>query len=131
MFDRARDLNERVSRWRTATGERCSVVPMVVACIGVLVMVGLACALCVALVAAHRQAQSAADLAALAGAQALSRGREPCVVASAVARSNAAVLTECRSDATSVRVMVEVDGPGRGSARVGVRAEARAGWQEP
>jgi len=101
---------------------------MVVACIGVLVATGLGCAVAAAVVVDHRRAQAAADLAALAGAQASSRGEEPCGRAAAIAAANAARLVECSSGPADVRVLVEVERSGRWAALLDVRAEARAGW---
>ncbi|RYE75028.1 MAG: hypothetical protein EOO74_10665, partial [Myxococcales bacterium] len=44
---------------------------------GLLLSIGCACVLAVGVVTTHRRAQGAADLAALAGAQALVRGENP------------------------------------------------------
>jgi uncharacterized membrane protein len=50
-----------------------------VACLGLLLLVGAALGRCVAaLVRAHRQAQAAADLSALAVASAVARQPDPC-----------------------------------------------------
>jgi secretion/DNA translocation related TadE-like protein len=102
---------------------------MVVACIGVLVATGLGCAVAAAVVVDHRRAQSAADLAALAGAQASSRGEEPCGPAAGIAAANGARLVGCTSGPADVRVLVEVEGHGRWGALFDVHAEARAGWR--
>ena len=58
--------------------ERGSATLLAVAMIGVLVLVGAALGVVGAMVHAHRVAQSAADLAALAGAEARGRGGDPC-----------------------------------------------------
>ncbi|WP_300680807.1 Rv3654c family TadE-like protein [Nocardioides sp.] len=108
--------------------QRGSVVPMVVACVGVLVLVGIGCAMAAAAVVAHRRAQSAADLAALAGAQSLSRGGDGCAAAGDLAVRNHADLVSCVSTPTSVTVVVEVGVPGRWAGLADVRAKARAGW---
>ena len=55
---------------------------------GVLVFLGAALAVVVALVAAHRSAQSAADLAALSGATAVADGRDACTSAARTASAN-------------------------------------------
>lgn len=66
--------------------------------------------------AAHSTAQSAADLAVLAAADAV-RGLatgEPCDMAKEVAKRNGAVVTDCRASKSqqSAYVQVEVDIPG-------------------
>jgi len=74
-----------------------------VACLGLLLLVGLALGEVGAWFAAHRQARAAADLAALAGAAALTgvpagaAGLDPCVAAAEVARRNGAEVTSCRA----------------------------------
>ncbi len=102
---------------------------MVVACIGVLVLLGAACAVCAALVVDHRRAQSAADLAALAGARAQSRGADGCTASAELAHANGARLVSCRPEATSILVRVEVAGPHWLGQSADLRAEARAGWE--
>ena len=57
--------------------ERGSASPLVVACVGVLLLLGAALGVVAAMVRAHRDAQAAADLAALAAAQALGCGARP------------------------------------------------------
>lgn len=66
---------------------------------------------------AHSRAQSAADLAVLAAADAV-RGLaagEPCDIAKEVAKRNDATLSDCRASATEqsafVEVEVEIPGP--------------------
>lgn len=66
--------------------------------------------------AAHSTAQSAADLAVLAAADAV-RGiapGEPCAVAKEVAKRNGGVVNDCRASVSeqSAYVQVEVDIPG-------------------
>lgn len=59
---------------------------------------------------AHGRAESAADLAALAAAQALLDGSaEPCAIAAAIAARNAASVTACAIDGETVVVTAEVD----------------------
>lgn len=107
--------------------ERGSATLFAVAVIGVLVLVGAALGVVAAMVHAHRVAQSAADLSALAGAEAQARGRDPCAAAAAVAGANAAVLDSCVVDAPDVRVQVTVTGPRWLGQHHDLSAQARAG----
>jgi secretion/DNA translocation related TadE-like protein len=79
---------------------------LAVAMMGLLVTVTVATSGVVGVVAAHRRAQSAADLAALAGASALQDGGDPCRQAGAVAQRNGAELRRCRVDDWDVSVTV-------------------------
>lgn len=98
-----------------------------VACLAVLLLVGAALGVVAAMVHAHRQAQAAADLAALAGAQAVARGRDPCAAAGAIAASNGAALTGCTVAGSDVVVTVRVDGPHWLGQRADLDGRARAG----
>jgi secretion/DNA translocation related TadE-like protein len=100
---------------------------LVVAMSGVLLLVGLALGVVQAMVVAHREAQAAADLAALAGAAAAARGQEPCPAAEAVAAANGAALAGCTTAADDVRVAVTVPGPHWLGQDADLTAEARAG----
>lgn len=80
----------------------------------------------VAVVVAHRQAQTAADLAALAAAADLMDANHGCGTAAAVAIANQASLVSCAVEGRSVLVEVEVKVKGRGGE---VHARARAGPQ--
>ena len=86
---------------------------------GVVLLLGLAAAFVTATAAAHRRAQSAADLAALAGAVARQRGEDACTGAADVARRNGAELVVCEVLDDDVRVAVRVPEPRAGRARVG------------
>ena len=79
---------------------------LAVAMMGVLVTVTVAATGVVGVVAGHRRAQSAADLAALAGAGALQAGSDPCRQAGAIARRNGATLRGCEVDGWNVAVRV-------------------------
>ena len=94
--------------------------------LGVLVTVALATTGVVGVVAGHRRAQSAADLAALAGAGALQDGGDPCHQASAIARRNGATLRGCEVDGwnVAVRVAATVRLPG---SPMELEARGRAG----
>lgn len=100
---------------------------LVIAMAGVLLLLGGALGVVQAMVVAHRHAQAAADLAALAGAAALARGEDGCLSAAAVAAANGASLTSCVPSGSEVRVVVTVSGPrGLGQA-ADLSASARAG----
>ena len=107
--------------------ERGSATLFAVAVIGVLVLVGAALGVVGAMIHAHRVAQSAADLAALAGAEARGRGRDPCAAAASIARSNGASLDSCAVDGFDVRLQVTVTGPHWLGQRHDLSAQARAG----
>jgi secretion/DNA translocation related TadE-like protein len=94
---------------------------------GVLVLVGAGLAVVTAMVAAHRSAQSAADLAALAGAGGVAQGRDGCRSASAVAAANRARLVGCDVAGRVVSVRVEVRGPHWLGQTADLEAESRAG----
>lgn len=79
---------------------------LAVAMMGLLVTVTVATSGVVGVVAAHRRAQSAADLAALAGASALQDGGDPCRQAGAIAERNGAELRQCQVDDWNVSVTV-------------------------
>jgi secretion/DNA translocation related TadE-like protein len=64
-----------------------------------------------ALAAAKHRAGAAADLAALAGAQALQDGGDACVSASSVAARNGAQLAVCVVEGLTVEVVARADGP--------------------
>lgn len=93
----------------------------------VLLTVGVALAACVGLVHAHRQAQAAADLAALAGAVAASRGEDACAAAAEVADLNGASLRGCRVETGRVRVVTGVPGPRWAGFSAELVGEAAAG----
>lgn len=76
-------------------------------------------------IVAHRMAQNAADLAALAAAQDNAKGVDGCERAAEVARANRAQLVSCVVEGRSVVVEVAVETPLAG--RDPVRARARAG----
>jgi len=100
---------------------------LVVAMAGVLLMVGSALGVVQAMVVAHRKAQAAADLSALAGAAARAQGQEPCPAAETVARRNGAQLVRCQESAGDLIVEVVVTGPRWLGQQGDLTAEARAG----
>lgn len=110
-----------------ARDERGSATPFAVSVIGLLLLLGAALGVVAAMVATHRAAQSAADLAALAAADALQRVADPCDAAGAIAERNAATLQSCDVAGEDVTVRVRVDGP-RWLGQTGdLDAVARAG----
>ena len=100
---------------------------LVLAMAGVLLLVGAALGVVQAMVVAHRRAQSAADLAALAGASAAARGQPACDNARTVAHLNGAELTGCDVAGHAVTVSVRVPGPHWLGQQADLTAEARAG----
>ncbi|NHA00847.1 flp pilus-assembly TadE/G-like family protein [Nocardioides sp. W3-2-3] len=100
---------------------------------GLLMLIGAAAGVVGALVVAHRTAQAAADLAALAGATDLAErsGRDPCRTATEVATANSATLTACTVHGEDVRVEVSVSGPHWLGQDQDLLAEARAGPDDP
>jgi secretion/DNA translocation related TadE-like protein len=117
---------------RTRSGrDRGAVTVLAVALLGVLLLLAAAFGVVEAMVAAHRRAQSAADLAALAGAEALQQVRAPCAAASAIAAANGASLDTCRVETDDVLVTVRVPGPRWLGQRGALTAQARAGPGRP
>ncbi|HEU4812228.1 MAG TPA: Rv3654c family TadE-like protein [Nocardioides sp.] len=101
--------------------------PFVIACLAVLLLLGAALGVVAALVRAHRTAQSAADLAALAAAVAVMDGSEPCAAGSRIAAANGARLTGCALAGRAATVRVVVPGPQWLGQLADLEAEARAG----
>ncbi len=97
------------------------------AVIGLLVVVTALAGAVVAVVATHRTAQGAADLAALAGAAALQDGGDACGRAAAVARSNHARVQRCRVAGWRVGVEVVADTAHLPLGGLDLRARAAAG----
>jgi secretion/DNA translocation related TadE-like protein len=110
-----------------ADAERGSATLFAVAVIGLLVLVGAALGVVGAMVHAHRVAQSAADLAALAGAQAHQRGADGCAAAAAIATANGATLDSCATAGADLQVRVTVAGPHWLGQSHDLSAQARAG----
>ncbi len=86
--------------------ERGAGAVLAVAMMGLLVTVTVGVSGAVGVVAAHRRAQSAADLAALAGASALQDGGAACARAATIAKRNGAALRRCRVEDWDVSVEV-------------------------
>jgi secretion/DNA translocation related TadE-like protein len=92
-------------------GQAGSVSLLVVAMAGVLLMLTAALGVVSAMVHAHRVAQSAADLAALAGAQRLAAGADACTAAGRIAEANGARMSSCQVTGPDVTVEVVAPGP--------------------
>ncbi|MBA2955421.1 hypothetical protein GON03_13875 [Nocardioides sp. MAH-18] len=105
---------------------RGSATPFAIACLGLLVLLAAALGVTAALIRAHRQAQAAADLAALAAAREVGRG-DPCAAGGGTAAANGATITSCVLSGRDVLVRVEVTGPHWLGQTADLAAEARAG----
>ena len=95
--------------------ERGSATVLVVAVAGLLLVIGAVLGVVVAMVQAHRVAQSGADLAALAGAHGLASGADGCADAGRIAAASDVVVT------------VEAPGPHCLGQTADLSAQARAG----
>jgi secretion/DNA translocation related TadE-like protein len=100
------------------------VVVLAVGLAALLVLIAVVCSGAVALVAAHRKVQAAADLAALAGAEAVRTGREGCAGAGRIAAENGAVLRDCHVAGSVVEVVVRLELDLVGSRVLTARARA-------
>lgn len=111
--------------------QRGAATVLVVAMLGVLLLVGAASGVVASIFVAHRKAQSAADLAALAGAATLAdlvrSARDPCVVAAEVALANDATLASCSVEGREIVVEATVTGPRWLGQDTDPVAQARAG----
>ena len=114
----------RASRRR---GEQGAGSVLAAAMLGLLVTVTVAVGGVVGVIATHRVAQAAADLAALAGASALQQGGEPCRQAALVADRNRARLTRCEVAGWVVTVVVTADTARLPGGVLDLRARGRAG----
>ncbi|WP_109507882.1 Rv3654c family TadE-like protein [Nocardioides speluncae] len=108
-------------------GERGSASLLVVALLGLLMFLGAAMSFVAGVVADHRAAQSAADLAALAGAQALQRGHDPCAAAGRIAGANGASVRSCAVSGEDVVLEVTVAARSYAGYSPEVTGRARAG----
>jgi secretion/DNA translocation related TadE-like protein len=96
---------------RAGHDERGSAAPFAVGAIGLLLFLGAALGVVGAVFVAHRTAQSAADLAALAGADALQASEDPCAAAAAISDRNGSTLETCEIAGEDITVTVRVEGP--------------------
>ena len=114
------------SQTRAPRDEHGAAVVVAIGLVAVLVFVAAVSVGVVAIVLAHRRAQTAADLAALAGAAALQRGEEPCAAVARIAGLHDAEVSRCLVDGPTVLVGTSVELP-RGLGGAEVPARARAG----
>lgn len=110
--------------------ERGAITVLALALLGLLLLLTAAFGVVEAMFATHRRAQSAADLSALAGAQAVQQGRDGCAAAAAIADANGAPLDQCHTDGSDVVVTVRMAGPRWLGAHGDLSAQARAGPDE-
>lgn len=96
-------------------------------CASILLTVGVGLGAVGGLLRAHRSAQAAADLAALAGAQTQQQGGPACTTAADLARANGATLVECQLIGDVVTVEVQTSGPHWLGLDADPTARARAG----
>ncbi|WP_370246968.1 Rv3654c family TadE-like protein [Nocardioides sp.] len=108
-------------------GDRGAATVLVVALCGLLLLLGTALAVLGAAVVAHRRAQAAADLAALAGAQQLLVGADACAAATELAARHGARMVRCTVTGADVAVEVVVPGPRWHGLGADLGARARAG----
>lgn len=107
--------------------DRGAATVLALALVALLVTVAVAAVGVAGIVVTHRRAQAAADLAALAGAQSLGRGKDGCAVAARVARANGGRLDSCQPAGMEVTVEVSVAGPRLLGAAPRMHGRARAG----
>ena len=110
-----------------ATRDECGAgTILALAMMGLILTVTVATSGVVGVVAGHRRAQAAADLAALAGATALQDGADACARAGHIAARNSTALGACVAEGWEVRVTVveEVALPGM---TMELKARGRAG----
>jgi secretion/DNA translocation related TadE-like protein len=109
-------------------GEHGAASVIAVGLLAVLVLTAVASSGSVAIIVTHRRAQSAADLAALAAAQALQRGSDPCAAGAAIARAQDADLTGCTVEGPEVVVIASLRmPPALGGSTIAGRARAGPG----
>lgn len=107
--------------------ERGSATVFMMSGLAVILFVGVAVAGASGLVVAHRRAQSAADLAAVAGAGALGTATDPCEVAGRLAAAADVTVESCRSTPVDITLVVWAAGPDLMGQHPRLRATARAG----
>lgn len=112
---------------RSLLSDRGSASVFVVIGLAFSLFAGCAAATVGGLVVAHRRAQSTADLAAIAGAEAVGTPRDPCAAADAVAAANGGSIEACHATSRDVTLTVSVAGPELTGMLVRPRATARAG----
>jgi secretion/DNA translocation related TadE-like protein len=107
--------------------ERGGVTPLAVSGIVLCAVVAVLLSILGGALVTVRQTQSAADLAALAGASALQHGRDGCAAAEHIAATNDTTLMDCTVDGQVVTVRVSRLAPRMFGRDLVVRALARSG----
>ena len=118
-------------RGREGREETGTATVLVLPLVGVLATVTLLVAVVAGALVAVRRAQSAADLAALAGAAAAARGHDACEAARRVAAHNGVRVEACQEVGSDVLLRVVSRGPTLMGRTVTVREQARAGPSSP
>lgn len=103
---------------------------LAISLVALLTVVAFTAAGMTGLVAAHRRAQAAADLSALAAAATLQEGGSGCAAAARVADRNGAELVGCSQEGRTVLVGVVVRTRPIGGQRWALPGRARAGPAE-
>lgn len=112
---------------RTGRDDRGAGTVLATAMLGLLVTVTMIAGGVVGMIASHRTAQAAADLASLAGATTLQDGGDACGRAAVIARRNRAELRSCRVDGWEVAVVVVARTAPLPGGGFSLEARARAG----
>lgn len=107
--------------------ERGSMVPVVVALASVLVLCTVGVAAAASVLVARRQAQSGADLAALAAAEAARKNGDPCGIAADTAKSNKVVVLTCEVEGRIVTLRISRETSTLLGQRFKLEVKARAG----
>jgi len=118
-----------VNRTQNRDGATGSASVLVLGAAAFILVLALGAVTVVTVALARQRAETAGDLAALAGAAAWQRAEDPCSRAEAVAQAQAAILLQCHLDGDEITVLAQVPVGGWLSPWVGagVRASARAG----
>lgn len=119
-------MTGRAPRAARRSGERGAATACAVGLVAVLVVASVLLTLVASVFVGRRQAEKAADLAALAGAQAHQAGDDGCAAARERAEQNGAKVTSCALEGADVLVEVEVRGH-RLLRDLAVPGKARAG----
>lgn len=112
---------------RESNGESGIATVWGLAIIGILLLLAAVSAGVVSLIGTRHQAEAAADLAALAGAQAAVDGRDACRAAERIATANQGDLVGCTVTGEIVEVRVEVAAPRLFGTEWTMAGRARAG----
>jgi secretion/DNA translocation related TadE-like protein len=107
--------------------QRGSAIPFAAAAIAILMLAAMAISVVGGALVSRRQAASAADLAALAGATAVQHGRDGCAAARRSTEANGASLDACSVAGPVVEVRVSRPVPVMFGRELVARAVARAG----